>query len=394
MNILFLQRPWPVYGGGETVTVVLANELARRGHNVYVAYFKDTSKGTKELPVIDGRIKSILIPNVKLDEFTSDLFVKKEEAHYVSDEVVKIVRQNSIDIIHNQFWPTEYFKGVHSQTNCKIVSVLHHDIDPKKVFGHDSIRSCLINAFYPLYRMAEHWKNMRRVNKLCDNSDLLYFLSPSYLKRYRAMRKDIDTCRTDYVFNPIVFSEAISKEDMSKKENVVLFVGRLEEKQKQVLRLLKIWQTVSKYNESWELKIVGDGPDRGVYEKYVAEKDIHRVSFEGFRIPLDYYRKASIFVMTSAYEGLPMTLIEAQQNGVVPVVMNTFSSVNDIIENNISGIITPPDENAFAVALNKLMNNETVRKEMAEQVVKGSKRFSTSSVVDRWEEIYADLCKR
>lgn len=38
MNILYIMRFWPVYGGGETITVTLANEFVRRKHNVFVVY--------------------------------------------------------------------------------------------------------------------------------------------------------------------------------------------------------------------------------------------------------------------------------------------------------------------------------------------------------------------
>ena len=38
MNILYVMRYWPVYGGGETITVTLANEFVKRGHSVYVVY--------------------------------------------------------------------------------------------------------------------------------------------------------------------------------------------------------------------------------------------------------------------------------------------------------------------------------------------------------------------
>lgn len=48
MNIVFLLRLWPIYGGGETVTICLANEMAKRGHAVTVFYFKDSE--TNELP--------------------------------------------------------------------------------------------------------------------------------------------------------------------------------------------------------------------------------------------------------------------------------------------------------------------------------------------------------
>ena len=42
MNVIFLHRVWPVYGGGETVTICLANEMVKRGFNVHIAYFKDS----------------------------------------------------------------------------------------------------------------------------------------------------------------------------------------------------------------------------------------------------------------------------------------------------------------------------------------------------------------
>ena len=70
MNIVFLLRLWPIYGGGETVTICLANEMAKRGHAVTVFYFKDSE--TNELPYIDPSIKAVKIPDVRCDEYTYD----------------------------------------------------------------------------------------------------------------------------------------------------------------------------------------------------------------------------------------------------------------------------------------------------------------------------------
>ena len=55
--------------------------------------------------------------------------------------------------------------------------------------------------------------------------------------------------------------------------------------------------------------------------------------------PLRYYEHASIFMMTSAYEGWGMTVIEAMQNGVVPIVFNSYSAVYDILTDEEDGII-------------------------------------------------------
>ena len=57
-------------------------------------------------------------------------------------------------------------------------------------------------------------------------------------------------------------------------------------------------------------------------------------------------------MMTSHIEGWPMTLLEAQQYGCVPIVYNTFAALSEIIENNVNGyIIGKYDEEAFFNAI-------------------------------------------
>ena len=69
MNITFLLRLWPVYGGGETVTICLANEMIKRGWNVSVLYFKNNTR--PDLPFIDPAVKAVQIPDIRCDEFTT-----------------------------------------------------------------------------------------------------------------------------------------------------------------------------------------------------------------------------------------------------------------------------------------------------------------------------------
>ncbi len=61
------------------------------------------------------------------------------------------------------------------------------------------------------------------------------------------------------------------------------------------------------------------------------------------------------FAMTSAFEGFPMSIIEAQQNGVVPIVMDSFLSVHDIIDNDVNGVlISYGNTTMFAESLKSL----------------------------------------
>lgn len=96
MNILFLLRLWPIYGGGETVTICLANEMVKRGWNVSVAYFKDNVKA--QMPFIDERIQAIKLGDVDCDEFHENL----EKSDDVRQTIFNIVCSNQIDVVINQ----------------------------------------------------------------------------------------------------------------------------------------------------------------------------------------------------------------------------------------------------------------------------------------------------
>ena len=76
---------------------------------------------------------------------------------------------------------------------------------------------------------------------------------------------------------------------------------------------MTIWKHIQldkEFNE-WHLYIVGDGKDKSFYLDFTRNNNIPNVHFEGRRYPIPYYKRASIFAMTSAFEGFPMSIIEA-----------------------------------------------------------------------------------
>lgn len=119
-----------------------------------------------------------------------------------------------------------------------------------------------------------------------------------------------------------------------------MIVARLDEHSKRLSLALRIWHEVENrgYGD-WKLTIVGHGPDEMYYRTLADELQLKNISFEGRQEPLEYYRRASIFMMTSAYEGWGITLLEAQQMGVVPVVFDSYVALHDIVGNGVNGII-------------------------------------------------------
>jgi glycosyltransferase involved in cell wall biosynthesis len=395
MNILFLLRLWPIYGGGETVTICLANEMVKRGHNVSIAFFID-SKNINKLPYINPDINPIKIEGISdFNEFSKEYFVRKDLSDKVSFELKNIISANNIDLIINQWWPIEFYFNATVNTKVKVIKCLHLAPDIKKVFNGNDIKSIIGKVIYPLFRFVEKEKNLRYVDKHIKYSDKFIFLSPFFLEQYKNLRNysNLDK-KLDFVYNPLVFDSFITTEEMSLKKKEVLFVGRLIEGHKQVSRILKVWDLITRQGlaSEWKLTIVGDGPDKLMYENTTKRMHLQNVFFEGRQDSFPYYKTASIFVMTSAYEGLAMTLLESQQNGVVPVVMDTFLSLHDIIEHKKNGIITEDGNiDSFAKELIMLMQDDNKRNMLATQAIESCKKFNIEVVVDKWESIFKDL---
>ena len=115
--------------------------------------------------------------------------------------------------------------------------------------------------------------------------------------------------------NPCAINSRKSKVE-SRKTKTVLAVGRLHE-QKGFDLLLQAWKPIEKTYSDWSLRIVGEGPKRAELEAQIESQGLKRVVLAGAtNNVLDEYEAASIFVLSSRYEGLPLALIEAMWCGL------------------------------------------------------------------------------
>lgn len=98
----------------------------------------------------------------------------------------------------------------------------------------------------------------------------------------------------------------------------LLFVGRLDETQKRLSRLLEGMRLACMQREDLRLLIVGDGPDRADCERRVRELGLcDRVRFFGAQVnPYPYFSAADALVLTSDYEGFPVVYYEAMLLGL------------------------------------------------------------------------------
>lgn len=220
--------------------------------------------------------------------------------------------------------------------------------------------------------------------------DKIVVLSPGIIDQYQYFAPGYSD-RFTAIPNALSFDKQPLPDDKAKE---VLVVARLDDWHKRVSEMLMIWETLQKDERfhEWTLRIVGEGIDKPFYEDFVLRHQVPNVRFEGHQNPLPYYQKASLFMMTSACEGLPMTLLEAQQCGCVPVVYDSFASAKDLITNGENGIlIENQDTEAYVAALKELMTDDGLRRRMSETCVQSSERFSVENVAARWNELLKQL---
>lgn len=187
------------------------------------------------------------------------------------------------------------------------------------------------------------------------------------------------------------FAEPISKTSFDTPEGVpiVFALGRLHVN-KAFDVLLKALPEIP----DAVLWLAGDGPERESLQALSIELGVeHRVRFLGWRNDVNaLMRTADIFVCPSRHEGLGSIVPEAWFNGC-PMVATNSQGPGELIENGVTGLVTPVDEVApLANAVNSLMNDPLAAKAMAERArTHYVEHYSRDVICRRYVEFFQSI---
>ena len=380
MNIVFAYPTGlnPQKGGVERITDIIAKILLKRGYTIfYLNWKREQDNYEYPVPVIDLPSSNLEDPN-NLEVYN------------------RFLKENRIDVIINQhgLYEGTYFLSQVKVQNVKIISVLHSD--PFGYYNHlfadlMTLRDSSIKekvkrvARFFLYRKVKKIIHRSLVNHytfIQEHPQYVCLLSESYKERLEEYC-DLPDNYFISIPNPNTYENI---EIIPHKEPILLFVGRLDNRSKKLFTLIDIWYRLCKLYPQWKLIIVGDGPDKDVLIN--KAKDISNIEFKGYQDPREYYEKASIFCMTSIFEGFPMCLTEAMQFGCVPIAFDSFSAVYDIIKPGESGeLVKSFDKKEYVGKLIHLIDDETYRKKLSKNAFQYVKRYDIANILPKWIEL-------
>ena len=185
--------------------------------------------------------------------------------------------------------------------------------------------------------------------------------------------------------NPVTVKEFANDE----KDKIIVTVGRLE-KQKNQRMLIDAFDEFHRTHQEYRLKFFGRGSLESKLREYVGNLGLaDSVDFMGNVNNVHHQIKnASLFVLTSDFEGLSNALIEAMMIGL-PCISTDCAGADEIIDNGESGIIIKcGDIPALIVAMTKLIDDKKVAKEFADNAHKRVlHRFNADSICKKWKKV-------
>lgn len=190
-------------------------------------------------------------------------------------------------------------------------------------------------------------------------------------------------------------SIAIDEEKTSSIENkIVITVGRLTY-QKGYDRLIDVWRGVEQKNPDWQLHIYGCGEDEEMLHGRIDEYGLRNVYiFPPTSDIEDRLVEASLYVMTSRFEGLPMVLLEAMAVGLPLVSFDCKCGPKDIIEDGKNGYLIPDGNlKLMEERICSVLSDKVRMKEMSRCSKKAAWRFSHENIMERWIQLFQSVKK-
>ena len=190
-----------------------------------------------------------------------------------------------------------------------------------------------------------------------------------------------------------VSTPKVQVSDYQTRDKLIIAVGRLTY-QKGFDILVKAWAIIANRFPTWKLSIIGSGEDEPILQNLISSLNLEKsISIIQATTQINhYYNSASIFCLSSRFEGLPMVLIEAQQFGLPIVSFDCNTGPAEVVTHEFNGLLCEPEnEKALANSLAICIADSNKRNLFNKAALQSANRFNTKPVFSMWIDLFNSI---
>lgn len=376
------------YGGEERVVSLMANELCKY-HDITIYTFENRKQeGQKRndyylsekinVQEVGGEKDSLFQFVVKILYYRTGLTEGKLSGYLLKnafypkrflEQWVRRINEEKFDVMLAVSGANTMLLGYISERICaKCISWEHSSFE---------------GYFAP--KTGYYRNRMNLYSECASKMNRIVVLNQDIADKYRAHMNLAATV----IPNPKSFSSE-EKADMSSRCFVTC--GRVE-REKGYDDLIKAFGTFHSQNPEWDLLIIGGGSLQKSLEELADECGVGQaVTFTGYTGKVrELLLKGSVFVMTSRWEGFPMTITEALEMGL-PVIGYGIPALEPLITDGVEGRIVPPFERTELVkAMQELADSQALRKQMSEKAIQKAEQLCPENIAKYWMKLIMEV---
>lgn len=361
-RILFITDTFG-YGGAEKQLAFIAEGLVTRGH--YVGICNLNIRGSHEgQRAIDSRVEmyvsTIEYRNTVVSNYDFSAFIYKTAKAFHPDLIVGFKQLGCYAVFVGKI--------------LHIPSVVSERADPYRAY---------LKASLPL--RIKLWLTNQADGGVFQTEQAKAFFG----KRLQG--------RATVIPNPVFIKRVIPEPEYSKLPRTIVSLGRIDNHQKRLDVMLNAFSIFHSSHSDYTLKLYGNGEDEDVVKQWIIEKGLSQcVRMMG--VSNDSIRdisKEGIFLITSDFEGISNSLLEAMACGL-PVVStdHTPGGARMLINDGENGLLAPVgDPDAIAQALTRYADDPFLAEKCGRKAKDVLVRFAPNHILDMWEEYLVNKCK-
>lgn len=354
------------YGGAVKQLVFVADGLLNRGWQVAILNLNQ-DKGSGDNRTVDKNIQ-LFVANI---QYSGTVKYNYNLVKYT----IKVTKQYEPEIIVGFTEIPNFCVSVAGRI-CGIPSVISERVDPFVTYK---------DVRLPL--KIKLWCINRATGAVFQTKQASEFYS-------KCLRKN-----SAVIPNPVFVNEKLPLIDYEHLPKTIISLGRLDNHQKRFDVMLRSFAKFHDRHLGYELKIYGSGQDEDNIRQWIRDMELEpSVQLMGVSTrPFQDFCKGGIFLITSDYEGISNSLLEAMACGL-PVVAtdHTPGGARLLIRDKENGLLVPVrDEDAICNALSLYADNVALRAKCGTNAKKVLSDYSPEKILDLWEAYISKLvCKK